>query len=196
MRVQRGFTLIELLVVIAIITIISTIILANNNRFGGQVQLQNLAYDIALSIRQAQVYGISVQRFGVTGTQYAPGYGMHFATNVPNNYILFGDIVTANGVYTAGELVQSTTIQSGYTIAGLFVTPPGGTETPATSIDITFRRPDPDAYITRNGSGLTFNANGSLLTGTIYEQARILVRSPRNDLKNIIISANGQISVQ
>ena len=58
---RRGFTLIELLVVVAIIVVITGLILANSNKFGGQTMLQNLSYDIALSLREAQVYGISVR---------------------------------------------------------------------------------------------------------------------------------------
>ena len=201
---QAGFTLIEMLVVIGIIVVISGIILANNSRFGGVVQLQNLAYDIALSIRQAQVYGISVQRFNTSST-FASAYGMHFArdpvTHVSNSYQLFGDVnLPFNGVYDPGgaipELVQSTTIQAGYAISDLYATPVSGVEASVDSLDITYRRPDPDAYISTNGTQLVFNAKGKYVSGTINEQARIVVRSPRGDLKNIVISSNGQISVQ
>ncbi len=196
----RGFTLIEMLVVIGIIVVISGIILTNNARFGGLVQLQNLAYDIALSVRQAQVYGISVQRF--SGSTFAAAYGMHFAASSPNTYVLFGDVnAPINGVYDPGgaipELVQSTTIQSGYGIVNLFVTNSGvesATGT-VTSLDVTYRRPDPDACISKNGDIISFNAKGRCIGG-INEQARIVVRSPRGDLKSIVISANGQIAVQ
>jgi hypothetical protein len=189
-----------MLVVIGIIVIISGVILANNSRFGGVVQLQNLAYDIALSIRQAQVYGISVQRFNTSST-FAAAYGMHFAVSSPNTYVLFGDVNTPiNGVYDPGgavpELVQSTTIQAGYTVNALYTTPVGGVETSVNSIDITYRRPDPDAYISKNSDQLTFSAQGRYLSGNLNEQARIVVRSPRGDLKSIVISSNGQISVQ
>jgi prepilin-type N-terminal cleavage/methylation domain-containing protein len=80
-RESRGFTLIELLVVTAILVIVSGLVLANHSRFGGKILLQNLAYDMALSVRQAQVYGISVRQFGA-GT-YSAGYGIRFSTSVP-----------------------------------------------------------------------------------------------------------------
>src|SRR3989344_4615422 len=51
---ERGFTLVELMVVTGILVVITSLILANNTRFGGAVLLENLAYDIALSMRKAQ----------------------------------------------------------------------------------------------------------------------------------------------
>ncbi len=193
---QKGFTLIEMLVVIGIIVVVSGIVLANNTRFGGQVLLQNLAYDIALTVRQAQVYGISVQRFNDTAT-FAPAYGMYFVDTSPSTYIMFGDINNPlNGRYDTGELVSSTNIQSGYTISALYATPAGQSEVSVNALNITFRRPDPDAYIVRNADALTFNVNGDMTGGTLMESARIQVSSPRGDTKNIVVSANGQISVQ
>lgn len=197
---SAGFSLIEMLVVIGIIVVISGIVLANNNRFGGMVQLQNLAYDIALSIRQAQVYGISVQRFK-TSTTFASAYGMHFSSSSPSTYELFGDVNSpVNGVYDPGgaipELVQATTIQNGYRLVGLYATPVGGSEIPVTQLDITYRRPDPDAYISKNGDQFSFSSEGAFLSGNLNEQARIQVASPRGDIKTIVIYSNGQISVQ
>lgn len=182
---ERGFTLAEMLVSIGIMTIVSSLMLANNARFGGQVLLQNLAYDIALSVRQAQVYGISVQRFGSTNT-FADGYGMVFQTSANTSYSLFGDL-NSNRLYDVGggELLQASSIRSGYRINGLYVTPVNGVEVPVTRIDVTYRRPEPDAYITRNADG-----------STLYEQARIELISPRGDTKSVVLSVNGQITVQ
>lgn len=193
-RGTKAFTLIEMLVVIGIMVLISGLILVNNNRFGGVVLLQNLAYDIALSVRQAQVYGIAVQRFN---SSFSAGYGMHFQVDAGSEgqsaYVLFADALSPeNGYYdcpepgTANcELVQSTSIATGYHITELCVTPPGGIERcDVTSLDVTFKRPEPDAYI-----------RSSDVVG-INESGEIHVTSPRGDTKVISIQANGQISVQ
>ena len=181
---QAGFTIIELLAVTAIMVVITTLVLSNNNKFNGTVLLQNVAYDIALSIREAQVYGISVQNF--KGSFNAP-YGMHFQVNGDSTslYVLFADAVTTNGTYDAGELVQSTTLSGNYRIYDLCVTPPSAAEICGlTTLDITFVRPEPDAYIR---SSATVGLNSS---------ARIRVRSSSGAARDIIVGANGQISVQ
>ncbi len=60
---MRGFSLIELIVVTGIFTVITAVVLANNAQFNNSVLLGNAAYDIALSVRQAQVYGLSTQAY-------------------------------------------------------------------------------------------------------------------------------------
>src|SRR6185295_20368 len=111
-----------LVVVTAIIAIITGLILVSDATFGGKVLLENLAYDMALSIRQAQVYGISVQRFNTT---FNAPYGVHFDTTSPSSYNTFADVFGAttnnpsNGMYgcpTPGsqstcELVNLTQIE-------------------------------------------------------------------------------------
>ncbi len=192
----RGFTLIELAVVTGIIILITGVVLANSGRYGGIVLLQNLAYDVALSIRQAQVYGISVRRFNGL---YAPAYGMHFQKSSPDQYILFADAMNPqNGLYdcpTPGnenscELVQSTKIQSGFLISDL-CKKNGQVETCGLSLlDITFQRPEPDAYIRCEMSP------GIPCSPSLNESARIELVSPRGDKKSIIVEINGQIAVK
>lgn len=181
---QAGFTLVELLVVMGIVIIVSSVILANNSRFGGNVLLENLAYDIALSVRQAQIYGIAVRSF--SAGNFSAGYGMHFDVSNPTTYVLFADAVVPNGLYDEGELVQSTDIGRGYFIAKLCE--PAGSDidscTSVSKLDILFKRPEPDAYIRAN-SGSDIN-----------ESARIVVQSPRDNRMSIVVEATGQISVQ
>lgn len=169
--------------------IVSSVILASNSNFGGKILLENLAYDMALTVRQAQVYGISTQRFGANN--YSAGYGLHFAMSSPALYVLFADAVTANGLYDSGELVQSIAIERGYTIQKLCATPINGSEDcTLTQLDILFKRPEPDAWISANGTSCI------LLSGSCQESARIFVNSPRGDVYSILVDVNGQVSVQ
>jgi prepilin-type N-terminal cleavage/methylation domain-containing protein len=181
---RRGFTLVELLVVTAILTILTAVVLANNAKFGGVIRLRNLGYDMALTARQAQVYGISVRRFGTGATKFTSSYGMHFESGSPSTYIMFAD-VNGNGIYdNAGEIVQTYTIGSGFSISSLCATPTGGTEACGLSkLDVAYQRPEPDARIYANGGG------------SLQQAARVEVRSPRNDKLSLLFEVTGQISV-
>ena len=190
----RGFTLIELVVVTAIIIVVTSVVLVNNNRFGGVVQLENLVYDVALSVRQAQVFGVSVQRYG--SGDFSSGYGMHFNVGDPVHYEFFAD-VDKDGFFDSDENVAPSpyTIRSGFRISGLCA--PQGTDaatcvsaTPTTQIDIVFKRPEADAWISAGGVGCAYGA------GTCAESARIILLSPRGDVMSVLVGANGQISVQ
>ena len=189
-----GFTLVELVVVTAIIVVVSSVVLVNNNRFGGVIQLENLAYDVALSVRQAQIFGVSVQRYG--SGDFTSGYGMYFNLNDPVHYEFFAD-VDKDGFFDPSENVAPSpyTIRSGFRISGLCA--PQGTDaatclgaTPATQLDIAFKRPEADAWISAGGVGCAYGA------GTCAESARIVLLSPRGDVMSVVVGANGQISVQ
>lgn len=183
-----GFTLIELLVTMAIMTIISSMILANHNKFGGSVLLQNLAYDVALSMREAQVYGIAVRRFGAS--DFTAGYGVHLETGANNKiYTIFAD-ANKDGNYDTGELVRGITIQRGYHIQQVCTTSIGVENCTGTQLDMIFIRPEPDAWISRNG--------GNCYPDRIscQDSARIVVASPQGATMSVKIYANGQISVE
>ena len=169
------------MVVTAIFVILSAVVLANNTRFGNRVVLENLAHDIALSIRQAQVYGIAVKRTD-TGV-FNVGYGMHFTANAPS-YELFADL-NDNGVYDVGETVKLSTLASGYRIDDICARASGSIDTCGlTEINILFIRPEPDALIRRS------------LGAFLDQKATIVVKSNRDDTARIITDASGQISVQ
>ena len=191
----RGFTLIELMVVTGILVVITSLILANNTRFGGAVLLENLAYDIALSVRRAQVYGIAVQRFGTD--DFSAGYGVNFTSGTPTVYILFADIYpisTGNGIYEPlqSELVDSVSIQGGYRIIDLCATSPNSlSETCGlTALDILFKRPEPGAFISKNG------ISGIANPAALQEKGRIILESPRGNKTSVIVEASGQIAVE
>lgn len=108
LNTSSGFTLIELLVTISIFIIVTSITLANFPQFSNKLSLDLLAEDIALSIKQAQVFGSSVFGTVVSGSPTLPAktfkaYGTHLEkpqTLVPGSrvpdyaYLLYADLST------------------------------------------------------------------------------------------------------
>lgn len=182
---RRGFTLVELLVVLSILTVISSILLANHTRFNSTVLLTSLAYDVALSVREAQVYGVSVRQFS---DDFQVGYGVHFSTS--NSYAFFAD-TNANQIYDDGvdSIIRSYSLSRGHAIQSFCgVTSVGvercsDSETPITFLDVVFFRPDPDAIMKSNEAGT-------------YSRAIITVSAPTGDTRTIEVASTGQISVQ
>lgn len=91
----KGFTLPELMISIAIIGIIVTIVTYNHKQFNSNLELTNVAYRVAVSIREAQVYGISVKEFTEAGgSRFDVPYGINFSTSdweAKKSYVFFGD---------------------------------------------------------------------------------------------------------
>lgn len=183
------------MVVTGIFMVLSSLVLSTNARFGNIIVLQNLTHDIALSVRQAQVYGIAVRRF--EAANFDVSYGMHFtqpAGDGPTIYELFAD-TNLNGAYdTADAIITSTTVNRGYRIADLCVRSNTGLEDCSVSVvDIVFRRPEPDACI---GSGGASTFNGQVKCVSTLDQSRVVLESRSGEQSQIIVEASGQISIQ
>lgn len=188
LKTNRGFTMIEMLVSLAIFALITGIVLTRHSQFSGNILIGNLAYDVALSVRQAQVFGLSVREFEVGSGQFAIGYGVHFDSNTPSSYIFFAD-VNDNQIYDGpSEVVEILTLRNGYTIAEVCGELPTGTKkcTPSdiTFLDIVFERPNPEAII-----------NTSVLSD-VYSKAEITVMSPKGAERMVTVWSTGQISVE
>ncbi|OGZ10586.1 MAG: hypothetical protein A3D67_01885 [Candidatus Lloydbacteria bacterium RIFCSPHIGHO2_02_FULL_51_22] len=186
-----------MLVTISIIAIISGIVLISFPTFASTIVLENLTHEIALVVRQAQVYGIGIKQ--ALGGGF-PSYGAHFDTSEPAQVIFFADTYppavgstpAGDGVYTNDDngtqtsyediIVERFLIQRGNTISGLcFDT----SCTLADTIDITFTRPNPTAHIWANSAG----DRGS---------AKITVSPPDGSVignRFIYVSLTGQIAV-
>lgn len=184
-----GFTLIELLVSLAIIVLITSIVLVNHTRFSGSIFLGNLAYDIALSIREAQIYGLSVREFD---SSFDLGYGVHFDISQNSSFFIFADLNRNQRYDSPDDIVEQFTITRRNSISKLCATLPGvaGVEVcsdagsnPVTVIDVAFNRPNPEAII-KDGSGTT------------YKEAVIYIMSDEGDMRSVLVESTGQISVQ
>ncbi len=189
---MRGFTLIELVVTLGIMVLITSVTLANHSKFGGKVLLRTTAYELALAFREAQTYGISVRKININDGEFQSAYGLHFNASNPTQYIMFADI-SKDGLYTPGEdtLVSNYNIGKGYKLNKLCV----GIDTDSTkcvnvrqgnsgSLDVTFKRPEPDASIRFDG-----------ISNQVYANTKIELISPRGDLINVFVEVSGQISV-
>ncbi|MDO8564418.1 MAG: type II secretion system protein [bacterium] len=88
---KRGFTLVELLIAASIFGIITTFVLLSYGRVSGQLFITTLAYEVALSFREAQNYGVSVKEFRSSDFRtFNTAYGLHFE-DAPTRFVLFSD---------------------------------------------------------------------------------------------------------
>ena len=209
---QKGFSLIELIVVIAIFLTISSVVVVSQRRFGGNLLITNLAYDVALTMRQAQVYGISVRKVksvvdpeGIK--QFDRSYGIHLI-GTKGYYILFADADDNKKYNTASnsdtgcissptdgslpECVSFFKIEQGNFIKQFC----GGTDCygsltngKISRLEILFHRPDPEPTVKG------YDNLGGLVGGD-YGSASVMVSSPQGVTKSICISAAGQMSIK
>ena len=163
----KGFTLIELLVVVSIVILITAFVLIRHSRFDSSTLLRSLSYSVALSVRQAQVYGTSVR--GVAqDTSDVYGYGVYFASDLPcpsgianTCYALFAD-TDADGAWESTETVSTPSFGRGFSIRNFCAVSSGGSVSclqggGISSLTIYFLRPNPDARInTSAGSNYSF----------------------------------------
>lgn len=209
---NAGFTLVELMVVLAIITVISAITLTSQSSFNKSLILANTAYDIALTLRSAQTYGLSSRaRAGAGAASPNAGYGLHFQTGLAGSFILFADTYPAVGgsplchtppandprgpdaksgncVYDQdrSERVTEYELGNGITVSNFCALVSGSWRCMGgggiATLDIVFTRPNPNPFISTDGS-YTATASAACIT----------VTSPQGGAKHIQLSASGQI---
>jgi prepilin-type N-terminal cleavage/methylation domain-containing protein len=184
---RRGFTLIELLVVVGIMVIITSVILVRYSAYNSSTLLTNLAYEIAITIREAQVQGISV---GGAGGTFLPGYGAYFADNQPTAYFLFRDLDNNNrmtdsnsdGIMSSAdaEFVKEYRLR-GHRITDVCITVGSTPDCSITNLSVLFKRPNPDAIVNGNASAA----------------ASVVVQADNNSTsqRTIHVFTTGQISI-
>ena len=192
-----------MMVALAIMGVLTSIALTGGSAFNRSLLLANATYDVALSIRQAQVYGISSRTFG--GITNA-GYGVDFESANPNAYYFFADLYPSasggtledkpgNGRYEAarGELVATYALNGQFSVIRFCGTLSSGTQNCSdsgsnalASLAIVFLRPNTEAIITG------IHAGG---TGVSYVSARITVGTSSGETRCININQTGQVAV-
>jgi prepilin-type N-terminal cleavage/methylation domain-containing protein len=191
---SRGFTLVELVVVVAIFAFMTTIVISNYGSFRNQSDLSDLSYQLALTIREAQSYGISAQAFD--GSFDTP-YGIYISSDNPTALYLFAD-ANLDRQYEANELVSLFSLNNGNSIMDFSVTNGGQTWSQSggslSSLYIFFKRPNPDACIMTNLDENDCQIVGDSLVGG-YQGATIILRDQNGDTNSISINSTGQVSI-
>lgn len=209
---KKGFTLIEMLMVLAIFTILTSVVMYNYSEFNSRTIMSNMAYEIALTVRQAQVYSLGVR--GQAGNEeFDNRYGVYFNTdNGGKDFIFFfdkkpaGEDTEPNGwcdgdgsepnclaCIAGGECLEKVTLTRDIYISKICmssqVDPVSDTgvctdTTNETDISVTFDRPNPDAQTVVGSGGANTEKN-----------VAIVVKNSFGNQRAVIIRNTGQISV-
>ncbi|MEI8249453.1 MAG: type II secretion system protein [Candidatus Taylorbacteria bacterium] len=203
---NRGFTLVELMVTASIFVFMTALVVAKYGTFNQSVLLTNLAYDVALTVRTAQTYGLSVQgqTSGGGPLVFNSAYGIHFDTSNGTVMKLFADtnildtpINPTDHVYDPLDTTVNTyNIKNGGSITSLCVsTGSGDCKTifvsgnttnvkKVSTLDISFKRPDPSAVICLGSNDCNYTSAQITITGPGTTQTR-----------TVTVKKNGQITV-
>ncbi len=212
---QQGLTVLELVVVMFIFTLVSAIAIFNYSQYKTTVSLGNLSQDIALTIRKAQIYAISVKGSDINGSgKQFPGYGIHFYLSTTagrvsdgsdHSFVFFSDIpftfgMLGDGVYNqllancdnlmfGNECMNIINITSTDRIVELCAdsvcVAPALSVSP--SLDIVFTRPNPEPRF-------SFCINGTSCT-TTSSYVQIKIQSVDGKQKIISVWNTGQIRI-
>ena len=179
----------ELLVSIAIFAMMTVLLLAKYGNFNQGVLLNNLAYDVALTIRNAQSYGLNVKsssQRGATTDNFSSPFGVHFVAQT-TNFVFYADLIP-DGVFvlTDDYVIATTTIKRGSQVGALCLGTAANSCTAVSTLDVTFKRPDPNAlFKAKDSSGVDVTGN--------YAEVKLVAID--GTIKKVVIRSTGQIAV-
>lgn len=182
---------------------VTGLVLVKYQSFNGGIVLTNLAYEIALTIREAQTYGINVKG---QVSNFNLSYGVHLDTSSPTSFIMFADnqqntpdqygIRTGDGKYDGGSSSFDINVDTFMLKRGIVINKFCVGVSPeicsssgsGSKLDITFNRPDPSAIINYyDGSGNWSRSSSARIQ---------VIATGNNAKKDIIVQSTGQILIQ
>lgn len=192
-RNKKGFTLIEMMITVSIFAFMTALVIIKYGTFNQGTLLTNMAYDVALAVRTAQTFGVSVRGMEDQTTAFDVSYGVlisevSMCSDGINNqkFILYQEDKNQSAYFSCDSYKYSTyNLKRGAKISDICV---GDSSTSCSTnpdnISIVFKRPDPSAII-RSSSG------------TRYAYAKITIKDSTGETsRDVEIRRNGQISVK
>ena len=188
----RGFSTIDILVSMTIFVVMVAVLLASHRRFQSSILITNITYEMALAVREAQVFSLGARALG---GDFDTGYGVHFDRTTPTRFFIFAD-TNDNLAYDVGidQTIDEFTLTEGNRITAVCASNGSQSNCSTSSgsqqigtLDVVFKRPDPDARLVVSGCGTCF---------TPFASAHVEITSPQGRVRRILVTNTGQISVQ
>lgn len=197
---NKGFSLPELLVSLSIVVMIMSTVLYNYGDFNDKLALSAGAQEIAITVRQAQTYGLTVKEVSATSGSFSSAYGVYFDyVTEPTSYYIFAD-ADGDRKYDVGsgcgsgvaftECIEKFNLRNGVTISSICDTNAVCPAANSEKLHISFLRPNPDATIIFANNLDQTQAGVSPLTG------KIRLTSNKGVTLTVTVESTGQVSVQ
>ncbi len=182
---SRGFTLIELMITVGIFVFMTALIMAKYNNFYSGTIFKNMVYDIAITIRQAQSYGISVKADS-NSTSFNKAYGVNFSSAFPTKFTLYPYSGDSNGLYAVDNVAEKAyTLKFGASVYRKYAGSSPSNNVEVSVLDLVFQRPNPEAVICG-----TINS----VMNCSYKYAKIVIKLGEIT-RSIEINNAGQVSI-
>lgn len=196
---------------LAIISALAATITVQQSQFNSSTLITDTAYTVALSVRQAQTFGLSSS---AAGSSNNAGYGISFGQS-PTYYTQFADTIPAVGSESdllycphpaadigkpterpgncfydpPGEKLRQYNFTNGYKITNIWYNSTGvwSSFNPAGtwSLDVLFERPNLSTVFTLSNGGSHLSMSGAVID----------ITSPAGNLRCVVITQLGEVYV-